>query len=750
MKMKKVGIVLLWLASAGFVCAATNDITGLVQQGLFEEEANHHLDAAISNYQEAIGNFDRDRELAATAIFHLGECYRLQGKTNEANVQYERIVREFSEQKELVKLSRNYLPAVNLPASNVPGEEGVSADEQAEIQKIKDMIQNRPDVLYPSDRLIDAAHNGWMAAARLLLENGADINALSGGGYSALCAAASAGNNGMVELLLSKGANINKLGGSGLSPLSWAAQSGFKTILETLLSRGTDANGQDRDGDRPLHLAALNDRMALAELLLGHGADVNAPGKDEETALFRAIQNNLLDMVEFLISNKASVNIKSKSGTPLLWAVGNPKINIAIVKALLDNEADVDATVWDHHPLDTAIENGWDDLVELLLDKNADPNAKARWKVQVPQPPTPIFGAFIDQIVTPLILAISKGSDAESKIVTLLLEHSANPNLADDAGLTPLDYAIGKANTNFVGELILHHADVNKADSQGKRPLDYLSYSSYPAVAAEMKQMLIAAGANEDYRRREGIFIAQEGTGSIGQKVFSQDAHTVNHYTLFDLIATDYGGQANWNSPAVSFPDLSHLMINRLTADGRKKEIPVNLEEALQSGDCSKNIQLQWGDIVLIPQLDHNVGENWPGLSQSNRDALGKCLLRKVELVVDGQSTKLTLLPAIMQWYYFAGSMGGWGRQGPFALSSVFTSILDGEKPLFSFDLNQVVHQANVLRISSDLSRVKVTRRGADIHAQPVVMEFNLEAQPPPNIQLQDGDVIEIPERAQN
>jgi hypothetical protein len=347
-------------------------------------------------------------------------------------------------------------------------------------------------------------------------------------------------------------------------------------------------------------------------------------------------------------------------------------------------------------------------------------------------------------------LAISKGSDVESKIVALLLQHSANPNLADDRGMAPLDYAIGEShNTNMLRELILHHADVNAPDSRGKRPLDYLTLVN-PPLAGEMKQMLVAAGASEDYRRREGIFTAQAGTGSMGQKVFSRNADSVNHHTLFELIATDYGGQASWNSPAVSFPDLAHLTINRLTADGREKEIPVNLEEALKSGDCSKNIQLEWGDIVLIPQLDHNVGEGWGGLSQSNRYALGKCLLQKVELVVDGQSTKLALLPAIMQWSYFAGSMGGWGQQGPVPLSSAFTSMLDGEKPLFSFDLNQVVHQANVLRLSSDLSRVKVTRRGADIHAQPVVMEFNLEAQPTPDIQLQDGDVIEIPERAQN
>ena len=119
MKIKTAGIILAGLASVGFACASTNDITTLVQKGLFEEEANHHLDAAIEYYQEAIGHFDKDRQLTATAIFRLGECYRLQGKTNEANLQYERIVREFSDQPQLVELSRGYLPKANHSGSFV-------------------------------------------------------------------------------------------------------------------------------------------------------------------------------------------------------------------------------------------------------------------------------------------------------------------------------------------------------------------------------------------------------------------------------------------------------------------------------------------------------------------------------------------------------------------------------------------------------------------------------------------------------
>src|SRR5436190_1041962 len=43
---------------------ATNDLTSALQKGLFEEEANHNLDAAIQAYQAVIKQFDRDRKLA--------------------------------------------------------------------------------------------------------------------------------------------------------------------------------------------------------------------------------------------------------------------------------------------------------------------------------------------------------------------------------------------------------------------------------------------------------------------------------------------------------------------------------------------------------------------------------------------------------------------------------------------------------------------------------------------------------------
>src|SRR2546421_5188748 len=94
---------------------AAETLSETLQKGLFEEEANHNLDAAIKAYQSVLQQTDEQRKLAATAVFRLGECYRKLGKTNEASGQYQRIIRDFGEQATLVDFSRQSLLALGAP-----------------------------------------------------------------------------------------------------------------------------------------------------------------------------------------------------------------------------------------------------------------------------------------------------------------------------------------------------------------------------------------------------------------------------------------------------------------------------------------------------------------------------------------------------------------------------------------------------------------------------------------------------------
>jgi tetratricopeptide (TPR) repeat protein len=97
------------LSVATWLPAAEKDLTEQFQQALFEEEANRNLPAAIEGYEAVIRRLDEQRQLAATAVFRMGESYRKLGKTNDAVRAYERILSEFQDQETLVKLSEQNL-----------------------------------------------------------------------------------------------------------------------------------------------------------------------------------------------------------------------------------------------------------------------------------------------------------------------------------------------------------------------------------------------------------------------------------------------------------------------------------------------------------------------------------------------------------------------------------------------------------------------------------------------------------------
>lgn len=128
-----VGYVMFAGVLAGLVPARGADGNGNTpfEQGLYEEEANHQLEAAIANYRVAVGYLITNRQMLATAVFRLGECYRKEGKLNEARMQYRRILREFPEQETLVSLSLQVVgDATNPPPAYVCsfGNNGKPAD----------------------------------------------------------------------------------------------------------------------------------------------------------------------------------------------------------------------------------------------------------------------------------------------------------------------------------------------------------------------------------------------------------------------------------------------------------------------------------------------------------------------------------------------------------------------------------------------------------------------------------------------
>lgn len=107
-------VVLISIASTRLIAA--EDANSSFEQGMLEEEANHKLDAAIRNYRDSLSYLITNRQMLATAVFRLGECYRKEGKVSEARMQYRRVIRDFADQANLVQLSQQIVGA----ATNSP------------------------------------------------------------------------------------------------------------------------------------------------------------------------------------------------------------------------------------------------------------------------------------------------------------------------------------------------------------------------------------------------------------------------------------------------------------------------------------------------------------------------------------------------------------------------------------------------------------------------------------------------------
>lgn len=181
-----------------------------------------------------------------------------------------------------------------------------------------------------------------------------------------------------------------------------------------------------------------------------------------------------------------------------------------IVQLLLERKADPNKARSDigATPLYTAAGNGHDSVVQLLCEHGADPN-QARTDIQA----TPLYisaacghlnvvkvllahngapnEARVTDGCTPLYMAAQNG---HVDVVKTLQEHYANPNQArDDVGATPLHVAAQNGHLSVVVELLGNQADPNKTTKKtGATPISMAAYNGHPAVVST----LLEHGAN--------------------------------------------------------------------------------------------------------------------------------------------------------------------------------------------------------------------------------------------------------------
>lgn len=311
--------------------------------------------------------------------------------------------------------------------------------------------------------------------AKLLLQRGADVNALSENfsdrGMMPLHHAAETGATEMVEFLVSRGARLDAIDRHGRTPLHYASQSNTVETVELLVNRGAQLNAINKSGQTPLLTASKRGSREIVRVLLEKGANAAISDRDTCSPLHYATKHGDTEMVRILIDKGADAKRTSQHSheTPLHWA--SAKGNIEIVRLLIERGADIHATTnRGETPLHNVSRCGHVEIVRLLIERGADIHATTNDRR------------------TPLHVASLYG---HVEVVRLLIERGASIYAPDCLGYTPLHEASRCGKTGVVGLLLKEGADIHATTSRGETPHDLASERGLDAVA----QLLIEKGA---------------------------------------------------------------------------------------------------------------------------------------------------------------------------------------------------------------------------------------------------------------
>lgn len=307
-----------------------------------------------------------------------------------------------------------------------------------------------------------ACQYGRYKAAKLLIENGSDINLSRPDSWPPLHMSSYHGYSKIVDLLLENGAGINLLASSttdetgGVTPVYLAAEGGHLKIARKLVRAGADINTQRSDGVSPLTSATVHGRDDMAIYLIKSGADIYHTDPHNWTALHVAVYHSKIRIARILLKKKVNPNslTNDQENTLMVCALA-PKADddhISMARMLLRAGAFIDQENGNGvTPLIAAAWSGNSKLVKLLLSKGADVNH------------TESEGNF-----SALHSAAFHG---HTEIVKMLLRYNACLDCGSIMNVTALSLACEKEHVGVVQVLLNNNASLYQAGLGGMPPL---------------------------------------------------------------------------------------------------------------------------------------------------------------------------------------------------------------------------------------------------------------------------------------
>jgi ankyrin repeat protein len=303
-----------------------------------------------------------------------------------------------------------------------------------------------------------AARTGKVPAVKRLVAAGAIINAVETvRGQNALMWAAAENNLEATATLLEGGANVNARTPAGFTALHFAVRAGNTAVVKALFERGADVNdpiqptAAARPGAPAMRTYGAPQAPAGAAPAAAPGGAARPAGTTPDPQRPAATNNGVAQLVQ--VFNTGSRGGRGGVGgtSPLVLAITNAHFELA--SALLDLGADPNADgqgwtplhqlAWTRRPpiqhgLPSAVPTGNIsslELAEKLLQYGADPN------IRMTREPSDGARNILNRIGSTPFLQAAKLTDVP--YMKLLLAYGADPSITTTEGATPLMAAAG-------------------------------------------------------------------------------------------------------------------------------------------------------------------------------------------------------------------------------------------------------------------------------------------------------------------